>query len=284
MLELFSNYTFLVVIIGATIFSCISGMVGLISVLKHQSLIGDAISHAMFPGIIIAFIIIGLKNSVVFLIGAVIAGIIAYIIIQIISNNSKLDLDTTLAIVLTTFFGFGMTLLSVIVKNPKSSQSGIGNYLFGSAATMRVMDVILISIVAVIAILFYILFYKEIKLFIFDELHAKMSGFKPSLMHLIVMLMTLLVIGVGIQSVGVILVSAMLIAPGVAALQWSNRFVVVIILSMIFGGVSGFLGVVFSSLYPKLSTGATIVLIVSIIAVISIIFAPKGIIFGGKKS
>ncbi len=273
MLELFKQYNFLLVLVGVTVFSASAGAIGVISVLRRQSLIGDAISHATLPGIVIVFMLLQTKNSFLFLVGAIIAGIFAYLLILLINNNTKIDLDTTLAITLTFFFGLGMMLLSISSKSKNAAQAGIQEYIFGSAATINQMDVIMIVITSIIVLCVYLFLYKEIKIFIFDELQAILSGFEPKIMHIIILISSLIVISVGIQSVGVILVSAMLIGPGVSALQWSKKFHVVVILSAIFGAISGFTGVLLSSYVDKLPTGSTVVFIMSIITVVSILIS-----------
>lgn len=273
MLELFKQYNFLLILVGVTVFSAAAGAIGVISVLRRQSLIGDAISHATLPGIVIVFMLLQTKNSFLFLVGAIVAGIFAYLLILLISNNTKIDLDTTLAITLTFFFGLGMMLLSISSKSKNAAQAGIQEYIFGSAATINQMDVIMIIMTALIVLCVYLFLYKEIKIFIFDELQAILSGFEPKIMHIIILISSLVVIGVGIQSVGVILVSAMLIGPGVSALQWSKKFHIVVILSAIFGAISGFTGVVLSSYVEKLPTGSTVVFIMSIITVVSILMS-----------
>lgn len=283
MIQLLSNYTFLVIIVGTTLFCGVASAIGTISVLKGQSLIGDAISHATLPGIVLMFLLFQSKNVILFMIGAILAGILAYSFIQVFASYTKIDLDTILAIILTTFFGFGIVLLSYISKFAKSAQSGIGNYIFGSVATMRKEDVYIIVFSSLICVLFLILFYKEIKVFVFDETFAKISGFAPHKLHIIILGMTMLVISVGIQSVGVVLVSAILIAPAVTALQWSNRFNVVLIIASIVGMISSVLGVLISSLYPKVPTGATIVIVASLMALCSIIFGKNGILFGESR-
>lgn len=283
MINLFSNYTFLIVVFGTTLLSGIAGMVGVISMLKGQSLIGDAISHSTLPGVVLAYLLLNSKNMLGLIAGAMIAGTIAYSLIQVIAQNTKVDLSSILAIILSTFFGIGMVLITHMNKNPKSSQSGISNFIFGNAATMLMQDAILIAIVSIIALVLLILFYKEIKVFVFDPLFAQTIGFHSSKIYVILLVMTMLIISVGLQAVGVIMISSMLVAPGVAAMQWSKKFNRVLILAFIVGSSSGFLGTYFSAMYPKLSTGALIVFIMSSIAILSVLFSPNGVIFGRKK-
>ena len=150
-----------------------TGIVGTISILKGQSLIGDAVGHASLPGIILAFMISGRKSSLILMIGAIVAGIVAFILIQIIAEGSKIEADTAMAVILSAMFGMGMVLKSYIQGNPKyqgASQSGLASYIFGQAAYILREDVYIILAVSVISLALFIVFYKEIKVYVFDSL------------------------------------------------------------------------------------------------------------------
>ncbi len=168
-------------------------------------------------------------------------------------------------------------LLTYIQKIPNANQAGLENFLFGQVSTILQRDVIFMGIVAVFTILPVILFWKEFKLLSFDHDFAAIIGFSTNKLDLL--LTTLMVIAViaGLQSVGgVVLMSAMLIAPAVSARQWTDKLSVMIVLSSIFGGaVSGVVGTLISSSIPKMPTGPIIVVVVTIIAFISMLFAPN---------
>ena len=206
---------------------------------------------------------------------------VAFISIQTINANSKLDLDAILAVILSSFFGFGMVLNSHIQGNPDyagASQSGLQNYIFGQAAYIMSEDVRIILFVGVISLLLLILFYKEIKVFLFDETYSKTIGLKTTLLYGIILLMTMSIIATGLKLVGAILISSLLIVPAITAMQWSNKFHIVLIIAGLTGGVSAFIGTYISTAYNGMSTGATIILIMSIFALISLIIGPHGMI------
>lgn len=281
MRELFSNHLFFMVVIGTGLLGIAAAMVGTITVLNKKSLIGDAIGHSSFPGIVVAFMIFSTRSPYVLLSGAIASGLLAYIVINEISKSESTKTDTALAVVLSGFFGLGMALNSYVQGNPKfqgASQSGLANYIFGQAAFITKEDLRLIFGVSIVALLVMILFYKEIKLHIFDIEYMKVSGFNTRAIDLIVTITMVGIIAAGLKVVGSILISSMLIAPAVAAMQWSKKYNEVILISSIIGGVSSFIGTVLSSLYTGVSTGPAIVIIMSIIAIISIIFGRWGII------
>ena len=155
------QYSFIVVALGTVLLAMSTGIIGTISILKGQSLIGDVVGHASFPGIVLAFILIAQKNSLYLMSGAILAGVFAFLLIQFVVNNSKLEADTTMAVVLSSMFGFGMVLKSYIQGNKNfanASQAGLANYIFGQAAYMLREDVIIIFTVSIISLLFFIIF------------------------------------------------------------------------------------------------------------------------------
>lgn len=280
-LELLTSYSFVIVAIGTLILAMASGAVGCITVMKGQSLIGDAIGHAAFPGIVLAFMLSSTRNSVILLFGAMATGTLCFILIQIIHAHSKLDLDASLAISLSSFFGLGMMLKSYIQGNPNyatASQSGLQNYIFGQAAYMMKEDISLILAVAIPSIILLVVFYKELKVFIFDEVYSKTIGLNTKLLYFIILLMTMSLISVGLKLVGAILISSLLIVPCITALQWSNKFHNVLIISAIVGGISAFLGTYVSTMHNGMSTGATIIMFMSGFAFVSLLIGPHGII------
>ena len=279
-MDILRNYSFIIVALGTVILAMATGIIGSISVLKGKSLIGDAIGHSTYPGIVIAFMLSMEKSPLVLLLGAAIAGVISFFLIDLISNNSKIDLDATLAIVLSSFFGLGMVLKSYIQGHPAYagvSQSGLKNYIFGQASYIMKNDVKIIFVVSILSIILLLVFYKEIKVYVFDEVYAKTIGINPVLMNTIILIATMLLITTGLKLVGAILISSMLIVPAITALQWTDKFHVMLIIAGICGGVSAFIGTFISTAYDGMSTGPTIILVMSLFSLISMIIGPRGI-------
>ena len=279
-MDIFRNYSFIIVALGTVILAMATGIIGSISVLKGKSLIGDAIGHSTYPGIVIAFMLSMEKSPIVLLLGAAIAGAISFFLIDLMSNNSKIDLDATLAIVLSSFFGLGMVLKSYIQGHPAYagvSQSGLKNYIFGQASYIMKNDVKIIFIVSILSIILLLLFYKEIKVYVFDEVYARTIGINQIFMNTIILVATMLLITTGLKLVGAILISSMLIVPAITALQWTDKFHVMLIIAGICAGVSAFIGTFISTTYDGMSTGSTIILVMSLISLASMIIGPRGI-------
>ncbi|AXP80435.1 Manganese transport system membrane protein MntB [Mariniflexile rhizosphaerae] len=255
-------------------------MLGSFAVLRKQSLLGDAISHAALPGIAIAFLITGIKDSHVLLLGALISGLIGTFWIRGIITKTHLKSDTALGLILSVFFGFGMLLLTFIQKQPNANQAGLDKYLFGQAATLVESDVWLMTIVTSICLIIMLLFWKEFKILLFDADYTKTLGFNTKTIDVLITCFIVLAIVLGLQTVGVVLMSAMLLAPAAAARQWTNSLSTMVILAATFGAFSGVFGTAISASQNNLSTGPVIVIVASVFVLASFIFSPnRGLLF-----
>lgn len=275
-----TDYTLQIVSLGSAFLGIISGVLGSFAVIRKQSLLGDAVSHAALPGIAIAFLITQTKRTEVLLLGALISGLIATFLILFIAKYSRIKFDSSLALVLSVFFGGGMMLLTYIQKIPNANQAGLDKFIFGQASTLVKSDVKMMGIIGVILIGLVVIFWKEFQLVSFDPDYARSLGFSTNIVDLLLFAMIVTSIIIGLQTVGVILMSAMLTAPGVAARQWTDKLSLMVVLSAIFGAVSGVVGTLLSSIVSKLPTGPTIVIVISGIVIISLAFAPnRGLIW-----
>ena len=276
----FNDYTFQVIAIGTAILGAVCGMLGSFAVLRKQSLLGDAISHAALPGIAIAFLITGAKDSNVLLLGALVSGLVGTFWIRGIITKTHLKSDTALGLILSLFFGFGMLLLTFIQKQPNANQAGLDKYLFGQAATLLIEDVWLMAIVTGICLLILLLFWKEFKILLFDADYTKTLGFNTKFIDILITSFIVLAIVLGLQTVGVVLMSAMLLAPAAAARQWTNSLATMVVLAAIFGAFSGVFGTVISASQNNLSTGPVIVIVAGVFVVLSFVLSPsRGLLF-----
>ncbi len=276
----FSDYTLRTITLGTAILGAVCGMLGSFAVLRKQSLLGDAISHAALPGIAIAFLITGAKDSNVLLIGALVSGMIGTFWIRGIVSKTHLKSDTALGLILSLFFGFGMLLLTYIQKQPNANQAGLDKYLFGQAATLLESDVWMMAIATSACLVVLLLFWKEFKILLFDADYTKTLGFNTRFIDILITSFIVLAIVLGLQTVGVVLMSAMLLAPAAAARQWTNSLGVMVFLAAIFGAFAGVFGTAISASQNNLSTGPVIVLVAGVFVVLSFIFSPnRGLLF-----
>jgi manganese/zinc/iron transport system permease protein len=277
---LITDYTLRTITLGTAVLGAICGMLGSFAVLRKQSLLGDAISHAALPGIAIAFLITGTKDTNVLLLGALVSGLIGTFWIRGMTRKTHLKTDTALGLILSLFFGFGMLLLTFIQKQPNANQAGLDKYLFGQAATLVESDVKVMIVVTGICLFVLLLFWKEFKILLFDADYTKTLGFNTQLIDILITFFIVLAIVLGLQTVGVVLMSALLLAPAAAARQWTNSLGMMVFLAAVFGAFSGVFGTAISASQNNLSTGPVIVLVASVFVLFSFIFSPgRGLLF-----
>ncbi|MGB5418147.1 metal ABC transporter permease [Algibacter sp.] len=276
----FTDYTLRTITLGTAILGAVTGMLGSFAVLRKQSLLGDAISHAALPGIAIAFLITGAKDSNTLLLGALVSGLLGTFWIRGIISKTHLKSDTALGLILSLFFGFGMLLLTFIQKQPNANQAGLDKYLFGQAATLVESDVWMMAMVTGVCLFILLLLWKEFKILLFDADYTKTLGFNTNFIDILITTFIVLAIVLGLQTVGVVLMSAMLLAPAAAARQWTNSLSVMVFLAAIFGAFSGVFGTAISASQNNLSTGPVIVIVAGVFVIFSFIFSPsRGLLF-----
>lgn len=263
----------MIVAVGAALLGTVSGALGTYAVLRRQSLLGDAISHAALPGIAIAFLLTGSKAPLILVLGAAVAGWLGTLLIMSVVKLTRIKYDSVLGIVLSTFFGFGLVLHTLIQRTGNANQAGLDTFLFGQAATILERDVLTIGILGGIAIIVTLVFWKELKMLVFDEGFAASLGFSTRALDILLTSLLVIAIVIGLQAVGAVLMSAMLVAPAVAARQWTNRFSVMTLLAGGFGALAGVSGTIISSSAARIPTGPTIVLCATVVVGFSIVFA-----------
>ena len=269
------DYTLMIVAIGAALLGAVSGSLGTYAVLRRQSLLGDAISHAALPGVAIAFLLTGSKTPLILVLGAALAGWLGTLLILSIVRLTRIKYDSALGIVLSTFFGFGLVLHTLIQRTGNANQAGLDTFLFGQAATILESDVLTIGILGGVAIIIMIVFWKELKLLVFDEGFAASLGFPIRVLDILLTSLLVIAIVLGLQAVGAVLMSAMLVAPAVAARQWTNKLSLMMFLAACFGALAGVSGTIISSSASRIPTGPTIVLCATVVVGFSIAFAPN---------
>lgn len=278
------DYTLRTVALGSATLGVVSGTLGSYAVLRRQSLLGDAISHAALPGIALAFLLTGSKASLVLVAGAAAAGWIGTLLVTAIVRTTRVKGDSALGMVLSVFFGIGLVLLTFIQKRPDASQAGLDKFLFGQAAALVERDVLTMGLLGAAALLCMLLFWKEFKLLSFDPDFGASLGLPMRALDVLLTSLLVVAIVVGLQTVGVVLMSAMVVAPAAAARQWTDRLGRMVALAALFGALAGVAGAVLSSLVARLPTGPTVVLCVSGIVVFSLLLAPnRGLIWNWAR-
>lgn len=259
-------------LITSVMVGVMSGVIGSFIILRGMSLMGDAISHAVLPGVAVAYML-----GINILVGASVFGIIAALLIGVVSSRSKLKNDTAIGVVFSAFYALGFILISMA-----ESATNLHHILFGNVLAVSNADMITTVIVLCIAILFVVIFYKELLISSFDPTFAQTYGLNTKVMHYALMLVLTLVTVSALQTVGIILVVAMLITPAATAFMWTNRMSVMLAMSAVFGVISATVGLYFSYTF-NWASGPAIVIVAAAMFAVSFVTAPKqGILFKEK--
>ena len=272
---LFGDYTFRTVALGATLIGLMSGAVGCFSVLRREALLADGASHAALPGVVAAFLLTGSRSTAALLFGAAVSAILAAALTSLVARRTRIKFASALAVMMSVFFGLGMTMMSYTQRLPGASKAGLSRFIYGEASSMLSRDVWAAAILSAVILAILLIFYKEFKLVSFDRAYAVSLGFPADAIGSILTALAVAVIILGLQAVGAVLMSALLIAPAVAARQWTHRLGSMVLLAALFGAVSGGLGTAVSSVGSSMPTGPVIVVIASAIAGVSLLAAPK---------
>ncbi len=284
--DLISSNTFTVVV-GTSLLGLACGVVGTFAVLRKRALVGDALAHASLPGICIAFLIFHQKNFLLLILGALLIGLLSVFCINAIRQFTRTKEDAAIAIVLSSFFGLGVVLSRIIQSNPIGNKAGLDDFIFGKAASMIRQDLYVICVTSLVSLATVAALVKEFKILCFDANYGWSLGFPILRLDYLLMSLVALCTVVGLPAVGVVLVSALLIFPGVTARLWTDSFEWTIFLGGIIGMFAALLGSLLSAFPisflsvepPPLPTGPVIVLCCAAFYVFSSLFgAKRGII------
>jgi len=252
-----------------------AGLAGCFAYWKRQSLMSDALAHAALPGVVIGFAILGFKSLPVMLLGAAASALLGAWAVTAIRAHSRVKEDTAMGIILSVFFGLGIMLLTMVNRMPGGGQSGLDGFIFGQAAAMVRQDMRTMTAVAAVVLLVVLISFKEWKLYLFDPAFARGIGLSGRLMEAAYLTLLVVIIVIGIQAVGVILMAALLIIPAVSARYWTNAFGTMLALSALFGGGAGVAGTYVSTLGDGWPTGPFIVIAAAGIFLLSLVFGTR---------
>ncbi len=272
--ELLGDYTVQNVLLGAVFLGIVSGVLGSFAVLRQQSLLGDALAHAALPGVCLGFLIAGARSLPWILAGALATGVLAALTMLLLIRRSRLKTDAGLGIVLSLFFAAGVVLLTYIQGQPNAAQGGLDTFLFGQAAATLRSDLYLMGGITAAALALVAALWKELKLVTFDPQFAGAIGLPVTVLEVVLTAMIALAVVVGLQMVGVVLMTAMVIAPAAAARQWVKRLGAMVALAAALGIAAGATGSLISAGGANLATGPLIVLAASALVLASLLLAP----------
>ena len=251
-------------LITALVIGIVGGAVGCFIILRGMSLMGDAISHAVLPGVAISFIL-----GINFFIGAIIFGLLASTMITYIKSNSIIKSDTAIGITFSSFLALGIILIGVA-----NSSTDLFHILFGNILAVQDMDMWITIIVSLLVLATITIFFRPLLLTSFDPILAKSMGVKVTFYHYLLMVILTLVSVTAMQSVGTILIVALLITPAATAFLYVHSLKTMILLSSGLGALASVLGL-FIGYSFNIAAGSSIVLTSALLFLISFFIAPK---------
>lgn len=270
-----ADHTVQTVALGAAILGVSSGVLGSFALLRRQSLLGDTLSHAALPGICLGFLWAGSREMGAILGGAFLTGGLAALTVLLIARRTRLKVDAAQGIVLGVFFAAGVVLLTLVQGSGAAGQAGLSSFLFGQAAAMLRADLWVMGGVAALALALVAVLWKELKVATFDPDFARSLGLPVSALEAGLTVLVAVAIVLGLQLVGVVLMTAMLVAPAAAARQWTDRLGRMVLLAAFFGTLAGVAGALISALGRGYATGPLVVLIATAITLVSMLAAPR---------
>jgi manganese/zinc/iron transport system permease protein len=274
------DYNTRVVVGGTTLLGVAAGVIGSFTLLRKRALMGDALSHAMLPGIGLAFMLSvaagGTGKSLwLLLLGATVSGLLGLGVILLVRNLTRLKEDAALGIVLSVFFGAGVALLGVVQRMGQGHSAGLESFIYGKTASMIASDAARIAVAAALVLAVCTALFKEFKLLCFDAEYASTQGWPTLWLDVAMMGLVVVVTVIGLQAVGLILIIALLIIPAAAARFWTERLGTMTLLAALIGATASALGAAASALLPNLPSGAMIVLFGAVLFLLSLLFGVR---------
>lgn len=260
--------------IGTMLMAVSAALVGVLLFVRKRSLIAETLSHAAYPGVTLAAVFGGDNLPVWILVGAFLAALLGYWMVELLHKRFRVRIDVSLTFVLASFFGIGVTIASVVQHTHTSAYRQIQSYLFGQAATMGDQHIVIYSALSLLVVGALLLFFRPLFTAAFDRSFARTIGLGNKRIEALLLLLVGLSVVIGIRSVGLVLLSAMFIAPATAARQYTDRLSMMFFLAAFFGALSGFVGTYLSVAWA-LPTGPVIALVVGSIALFSLAFSPR---------
>lgn len=271
------TYNTIVVLVGVGLLGAGAGLVGSFAVLRRRALLGDALSHAALPGLCIGFLVVGDRSLPAMLLGALATGLLGVGLVSALTHRTRVRQDAAIGIVLSVFFGAGI-VLSRLIQNSTTvtgSKAGLDSFILGKTAGMVAADVLLIAGAAAFAVAVVAALYKEFLVISFDPGFAAVQGWPARWIDLGLTGLVAMVVVIGLPAVGVVMMAALLIIPGVSARFWTDRLSRVIVLAAVFGIGMGLVGTGISATFEKMPAGPIITLVGTAVFVVSALAAPR---------
>ncbi len=262
-------------VLGSLLLGTCCGLLGSFIVVRKLALMGDTLSHAVLPGVALGFLWTMTKDPWAIFIGATLAGLLGTVVVHWIHTTTHIKEDSAMGLVLSGFYAIGICLFTMIQHLPTGNKAGLDKFMFGQAAALGSNDIWMIAIVTATSAFLILLFYKEFLATSFDSPFATAIGLPTKFIHYLLMLLLAFSVVVGLQAVGIVLISAMLITPAATAYLLTDRMHLMLIYASLFGMTAGLLGSFFSYLGNSLPTGPFMIVSASMLFAIALLFGGR---------
>lgn len=271
LLAFLGDSTVLIVGAGAVLLGGVAGGLGAFAVLRRQSLLGDAMAHAALPGVVVGYLVSGERSAGPILAGALVSGLAAGLAALHLSRLPRIKSDAALGVSLSLGFALGVVLLTRVQGSAGGHQAGLEAYLFGQAAATLRGDLLWLAGAVVLCTATMVVAWRPAKLTTFDREYAAASQVRVRLVDALLTGVLALTIVLGLRMVGVVLMAALVVAPAVAARQWSSSLLGMVLGGAAIGAGSALSGALISASAPGLATGPLIVVVASAVAGVALL-------------
>ena len=268
-------YNTVIVLLGAGWLGLASGVIGSFAVLRRRALVGDAAAHAAFPGLCLAFLLLHQRHFGLLLLGGLFSALAGVALLSWLEKNTRTKADAALGLTLSSLFGLGIVLSRIIQDDPSGQQAGLDSFLLGKTAGMVGQDLLTILLLSIHVVALVSLLYKEFLLISFDPGFAGVQGWPVLTLDLLLLSLIVVTVIIGLPAVGVVLMAALLILPGVSARFWTERLDRMLWIAGLFGVMTGVAGVGLSSQFQRFPAGPLIILTGAGLFFFSMLCAPR---------
>ncbi|MDO5099185.1 MAG: metal ABC transporter permease [Corynebacterium sp.] len=282
LLDFLSEFSYRRIVLGTVLIGACSGAMGAFLYLRRQSLMSDVIGHSATPGVMGAFLIVGItaagfdaRSMPVIVVGALVTGLLSVVLANKVAETTRIGIDATMAVMLSLFLGGGLLLLQIIQRSRIKGKGGIEELMFGNAATLTNLDVATIAVVTTVVFVIVALMWRPFNVLTFDPTLAQVSGVRTHRISPVLFGIIVLAIVIGVKAVGLILMIAFAVFPPAAARQFSRTVGQMALLSGVFGACAAVIGTYISVAVGKVPTGPVIVIVLSVIVALSMVITPS---------
>ncbi len=261
------------VLVGAALLGALTGGLGTFAVLRRQSLLGDVLAHAALPGIVAAFLLSGERALPVLVAGALASGLLWSAVLQVLARHTRLGADGATTLVLSVSFALGLALLTAAQSRGDAAAAGLQTFLFGQAAALLPGDVVLLASVALALTAGVALAWPALALVAFDPGYARSVGVPVRALEAALTAALAVAVVLGLQLVGVVLITALVVAPAIAARPWVARLAPLVLVAAATGAAAGATGALVSAVDRDAATGPVVVVAVTLAAIVSVVLA-----------